>query len=153
MLPNVGNKEKFPYKIDRSKWGYIFYYVQVFPSLFRRLTKAASLRSQTKLTRLLWIWNPVTNLLELVQCLIRWNLLADMYELPIGLFVHSVVYITLITIFRECRASTRRNLFCCIFNSHETSVSVEDSRQPECKAFCGKKETKTFCKIRDGNKG
>jgi hypothetical protein len=152
MLPNVGNKEKFLYKIDRSKWGYIFYYVYVSPSLFRRLIKAASLPPQTKVTRLLWILNPVTNLLGLVQCRIRWNLLVDLYELPVGLYVHSVVYITLITIFRECRSYTRGILFCWIFNSHETTVSIEGSRKPEGKAFCRKKENEAFCKIRDGNK-
>jgi hypothetical protein len=53
MLPNVRNKKKFAYKIDRSKRGYILYYVQVFSSLFRRLIKAAALRPETKLTRLL----------------------------------------------------------------------------------------------------
>jgi hypothetical protein len=153
ILSNVGNMEKFPYKIYRSKWGYTLYYAQVFPSLFRRLLKTASLRPQTKLTRLLWVWNPETNLLELVQCRVRWNVLADMYELPIGLYVHSVIYITLITIFRKFRSSKRGILFCWIFNRHETSVSIEDSRKPECKAFCGKKETKTFCKIREENKG
>jgi hypothetical protein len=130
MLPNVGNKEKFPYKINSSKWGYILYYVQVFPALFRRFIKAASLRPQTELTRF-----PVTIFLELVQCRGRWNILADMYELSIGLYVHSVVYITLITIFKECRFSTRGIIFCWILNSHETSVLMEDSWKPECKAF------------------
>jgi len=76
-----------------------------------------------------------------------------MYELPNGLYVHSIVYITLITVFGECCSSTREILFCWVFNSHESSVSIEDFRKPEYKAFCGKKETKEFCEIRERDKG
>jgi len=119
-----------------------------FFRLYSEDIKTASLRPQTKLTRLLWVWNKVTNLLEFVHCRVRWNILADMYELPIGLYVLSVVYITLTTILRECLSSISGVLFCWIFNSNETSVAIEDSRKPECKAFCGKKKPKAFCKIR-----